>query len=370
MAKYNLLDDDDIFEEEKEETIKQDSSELHTSEPEIDINIDDDFDLEPASLSDEEFKTDIMDSDLDEESNEVMQGDPQELDEDPHFDNYAGEEKEVKTKPTSYYTDDYADSGQEGVNYAPFIKIFVVILILTGIYFLVDIFILSDSGEEIVQQEENVKTPEQIRQEQVAAERATFLSKISGKTNSDVRFVSSIISGVQSSAKLSSALYYGDTFLLQIFGSTRKEVARAQMTLRDAGNSFEILSSDIRPGSSGGVLSSYSLEVKNSESSSGQSTEIFSSVSDFENWVNQTSSTNDLKVKLINNKYLNEESGFKKYEIVTTLNGSVESCNKFLQKLSNDGAQVKIHKLNLSASDQRSFKPGKYQLKLILELFV
>ena len=81
-----------------------------------------------------------------------------------------------------------------------------------------------------------------------AAVKADFLSGISAKINSDVSLVSGIIKNVQNSAKISSALFYGNTFLLQIFGS-RSEVARAQMALKEAGNSFSIVSSETRSAS-------------------------------------------------------------------------------------------------------------------------
>ncbi len=376
MAKYNLLDDDDIFEEEKKDTANEESAETPKApegEQELEINIDDDFDIEPASLSDDEFKTDVLDPDLDEESKEVMEKEPDtpdELDENPHFDDLEPEEEQKPEKETpSYYTDDYDDDKQTGVNYAPFIKAFIIILVLTGIYFLVDIFILSDSDEVAVEQQEEIKTPEQLKQEQEAAAKAEFLSRTAGKINSDVQFVADVVSNVQGSAKLGSALYYGDTFLLKIFGRTRSDVAKAQRALKKSGN-FEINTSDTRPGANGGVISTYSLEVNNSSGSAGQVSASFSTVSDFEGWVSQTSSSKGLKVAALKNKYLGDEDNFKKYEIMATLNGSIDGCSAFLQNLAADGNQVKIHKLNLSATDQRSFKSSKYQLKLILVLFI
>jgi hypothetical protein len=359
MAKYNLLDDDDIFEEKKE---KSGSAEKEPTEIDIKIDNEDDFDIEPASLEEDEFQTDIIHNTLEEDELESVSG---EYEEDPQFDNEPAIEK-VRKEPTTYLSDDYEDDKQEGINYKPILKIAFIIIGLVAVYFLLTLFVFTND-EPVV--EEPVKTEEELRLERIAAEKAAFISTVSGKLNSDVQNLSSTINDVMSVAKISSVLYYGNSFLFEVFGSSRNDVAKVNMAFKKAGRPFEIISSQTRPGSRGGVISLYRLEPAGS-GSNGQSAIRFGSVNEFENWLQQTSTTAKLKIVQVSNKAAGNESGFNKYQIETIINGPLAELNNFLKNLSSDANQIEIHKLNLSALDQRTFNAANYQLKLILEIFV
>ncbi len=386
MAKYNLLDDDDIFDEKEE--ISADNNELNV-EPEksnlnvdmtddIDINIDDDEDLletEPtSSLDDQDFQTDLDITAIDSDNIEEPTAEPkQESTEPSPYEEYSPESKEEGKKEDNdsqpFRTDDYQDSKHEGINYKPFLIAFFIIVGLGAIWFALDTFVFSNEPEIV---EEPVKTPEQLQQEKEAIEKAAFLGKVAGKTSSDINIVSEILGYGKKNAKVSSILLYNGSLLFEVFGTTRDQVAKVNMSLKDnaSGIIFEVIGSETRPGLKGGVFGLFRTEVSSSATSKNVSQASFSSVGDFQSWVEQTSNESDLKVSELKNNYLKEEGYFKKFEVEATINGSIDGCSDFLQKLSSENNQVKIHKLNLTAADQRNFQTKRYMLKLVLEVYV
>ncbi len=379
MAKYNLLEDDDIFDE--DDDLTENDPIAGSDEPlpdtgisdDIDIEIDEDLlNIEPTDeLDDQGFEEEPAIDNLQEDIAAELDPDPQELE--PEI----KEEKPVEAdKP--FLTDDFEDDKQSGINYKPIVMIGSVIIILILMYVAVDIWVLSDSSQPVADTEQVAEpTKESVAEKKAALEKEqklVFLSKISGKTSADIAVVNNAVKNAQSSAKLSSLLLYGESFLFEVFGSDRNEIARVNMSLKSnmPGNNFSVISSQTRPGANGGVFGLFKASLSSSGgNAAGKNVQIsFNSINDFEKWLKNTSSSNGLKVKSLSNKYVKEESKFRKFELETTLTGSLDACNTFLKKLSANGSQVNIRKLNLVASDQKSFQSKKYQLKLILEIFV
>ena len=383
MVKYNLLDDDDIFDE-KEETSEeekelkigqQESSSSLDPTDDIDINIDDDEDIletEPSSsLDDQDFQTDLDITAIDNDQSEEPTAEPEiESSEPSSFTEYQEEEeKQEYSDAPPFITDDYEDTKQEGINYKPFIIAFIILAVLSGIWFALDTFVFSNEPEVAV---EPAKTPEQLQAEKEAAEKAAFLGRIAGKTSSDLNIVNEILGYGKNNASVSSILLYKESLLFEVFGKTRDQVARVNMSLKNnpSGLPFEVIGSETRPGSNGGVFGLFKTELGSSASNKAVSQANFSAVGDFQSWIEQTTNASNLKVTELKNEFLNNEGLFKKFKVETTINGSLDGCNDFLQKLSSGNNQVKIDKLNLTAGDQRNFKTSKYLLKLVVEVYV
>lgn len=386
MAKYNLLDDDDIFDE------KEDISEYENNiiperkdQPapvdmtdDIDISIDDDEDdlLDTTaipSLDDKDFQTDLDITAVDNDTMEEEISEPEiENQSAREYEEYQPEQQEQNQEYNDsppFITDDYEDEKQEGINYKPFVIAFVIIAFLVGIYFVLDTFVFSEK-EEVV--EEPVKTPEQLQQEKEAAEKAAFLGRVAGKTSSEIKLVSNLIDYGQTNAKVSSILLYDESLLFEVFGNTRDQVAKVNMALKNnnLGKNFEVIGSETRPGAKGGVFGLFKTQLSGDASSRDVTQAHFSSITDFESWIQQTSNAQALKVVTLKNNFQQDEGYFKRYKVETTVNGSIDACNSFLEKLGSENNQIKINKLNLNAADQRNFQTKKYQLKLILELYV
>jgi hypothetical protein len=379
MAKYNLLEDDDIFDE--DDDLTENDPIAGSDEPlpdssisdDIDIEIDEDLlNIEPTDeLDDQGFEEEPAIDNLQEDIAAELDPDPQEIE--PEI----KEEKPVEAdKP--FLTDDFEDDKQSGINYKPIVMIGSVIIILILIYVVVDTWVLSDSSQPVADTEQAAEPTKESAAEKKAAlekeQKVAFLSKIAGKTSADIAVVNNAVKNAQTSAKLSSLLLYGESFLFEVFGSDRNEIARVNMSLKSnmSGNNFSVISSQRRPGANGGVFGLFKGSLSSSGGNTGgKNVQIsFNSINDFEKWLKNTSSSNSLKIKSLSNKYVKEESKFRKFELETTLTGSLDACKAFLKKLSGNGSQVNIRKLNLIASDQKSFQSKKYQLKLILEIFV
>jgi acylphosphatase len=384
MAKYNLLDDDDIFDEKNDESSEEDDLTVDSPKPlsdltdDIDINIDDDDDLleteSSSSLDDQDFHTDLDITAIENDTVSEPAVEPDIEDSEPgSFTDYNPEEEDALPQsedPAPFITDDYEDAKQEGLNYKPFVIVLAIIVGLAAIWFALDTFVFSSDEPEIV--EEPLKTPEQLQQEKEAAEKAAFLGRLAGKTTSDISLINEILTYGKDNAKVSSILLYNQSLLFEVFGNNRDQVAKVNMALKNSnsGIPFEVIGSQTRPGSNGGVFGLFKTELGSSAASKNVSRVSFSSVGDFQSWVEQTSNSSNLKVEKLENNYLEEEGLFRKFKVEATINGSIDACNAFLQKLSSANNQVKIHKLNLTAADQRNFKSSNYLLKLILEVYV
>lgn len=379
MAKYNLLEDDDIFDEEDDLTesksvdgLKEDKHKIDTSG---EIEIDEDLlNIESTeTILDEQELQEDTDSLGEEEAPPVEEAEKELQQPEPTI--KTEEEKPVDEKKP-FLTEDYEDKKQTGINYKPIMIGGAIIIFLLLGYMAVDKWLLSDLPDpvaDIEKTDKQTKTAEQIEQEKETQRKAEFISMIAGKTSADISVVSNAIQNAQGTAKLSSVLLYGESFLFEVFGADRNEVARVSMNLKNnmPANNFEVISSQTRPGTNGGVFGLFKGTLSSGSASGTKNVQpSFNTINDLEKWIKNVSASNNLKVKSLANKYVKEENDFRKFEVVTVLTGSIDACNAFLKKLSSDGSQIKIHKLNLNAIDQKSFHSKKYQLKLILEVFV
>ncbi|MCB0281723.1 MAG: hypothetical protein H6627_03710 [Calditrichae bacterium] len=390
MAKYNLLEDDDIFDEEddfsgkdKEDKVKPEPEPEQTNQLDIEIDDDllndepDDLSMEEDIISGKSMQSTILDKDEPEIS--IPENEEQELPIEEYEPQVVDREEEKSPEITAdkpYLTEDYADEKQTGINYKPIVISAAIIVALIAVYFIVDIFILSASSEPEVAEnttQQPVKTPEQIRQEQEAAAKTQFLAQLAGETQKDVNNINTILDNISNTAKLSSILLYDKSLLLEVFGTTRAEIAKTNINLKNkmADKSFVVVSSQSRPGPNGGVFGLFKADINGGSSAASKNVNTnFNTIVDAQNWLKQQSANEGLKVKSIDNHFVADEKNFKKFNVETTIHGSMAACKNLLNKLSSNGSQLKINKLNLTAADQKNFQSKNFQLKLVLEVFV
>ncbi len=380
MAKYNLLDDDDIFdEEEKSSSEKPKDTEKNeissTDEESIEINIDDDLsEIDPTSqIDDDELEIEEKPLEFAEITSEEEQEEPS-LEKEPSTDTIFNQSKvdnegQAPADEKPYLTDDYEDDKQGGLNYKPIIWIALILLGIVLTYFALDYFVFSKADQPVSEQQENVKTPEEIQREQEAARKAQFLGSISAETSSDLNMIGNVINNASSSAKMSAIYLYGDEFLFEVFGKSRDDLAKVNIQLKNQPEKYLVISSTIRPGNNGGVLGVFKAEAQRSASRGGQAQPKYSSISDFETKFKNFTKNSGIKIEKLTNKLETNQNGFQKYEVVTDMKGSFNSCKNFLSGLAANNAHIKIQKLNLVAADQSSFG-NTYNLRLILEIFI
>jgi hypothetical protein len=393
MAKYNILDEDDIFSESggDDDAQERKKKEKEPEEPEINIDGEELFDdsllvdkkEQEEPVTDEEFFDKQPDEDIeldiqeeqgqpehDEKLKDFFRDEDQEQGYDPPEPAPARSEAKEPSE-VHHIIEEYEDEKLQGLNYKPFVIGGVIIILLVAAYFALDLWILGggdQAPDEVVEQtvpQEPQLTPEQIRKNQQ-------LAQLAGRTNRELSLVNNIIgiTGNQG-GNLSGLLLYDKYFILEIFGKDRSELARTQKALQAGvpGQRFEIVSAETRPGEDGGIFGLYSLVI-NSETPSQDVSQKLSSVQEAKNWLNNLSSTNGLNVGKLTETQTRNVGNFRVMEIETIITGSLESCKKALTEIARAATNLKIHKLNMTNTDQSNFSPSRMRVQLILQLYV
>lgn len=413
MAKYNLLEDDDIFDEEFDDK-QNDSVEEEkpaaapevTLEDELDINLDDELlqideddeddtttdfqslDIEDLELENETIEEEIVNQELQEDdpySNILDQG----LEE-PSAEPALEQEPEPTPEPTPepegeekkekiVIPDDYEDDKQEGVNYKPVILGVAAVLLLIIGYFVIDAYVLNPSVPDMAQNDKEksaTETPKSTAETQKANEakkREAFLATVSGPSKQKLNMALDVVSSISGEAALSSMLIYGNSMMFEVFGQSRSDIAKVNMNLKETmpAHNFEVIYSNKRSGTEDNTMGLFKSEIPdNAAGGSGKAKKSFSSVGAFQEWVSNNANVNGLKVDRIQNRKTGSKESFTSYEVEAVIKGPKAGCNTLTGKLASDVNQAKINKLNMSAVDQKSFQSDTYQLTLILEIFI
>lgn len=418
MAKYNLLDDDDIFDdnddllkddndddvsgllqETKDEPLAEEppveedapaeateATEATDTEDPFDIDIDEDLlNYEPAEELDESAFSPETDLDITSEE--------ESLEPEISIDPDAGEEvaaepvEEEKPAPKPIPDLEIEDEKQEGISYKPIVKGLAVILLLILVYAGVDYFFLSDGtstpeSAQVAEQKENAasgteeaqkKSAAEIAKEKKVKEKQAYLKTVSSENRARIASVEQVVSATGKSARLSSVLLYDNSMTFEVFAKNRDDLAKYNINLKRSGSPFKIISSSARPGQNGGILGVFKAE-KTPQSSGGQAAgtgKTFNSVKELESWLSGQAKSAGLRVFKLKSR---TDSGgntalFKAYRVEAELSGSLAASKKLLSALKNT-SQVKIYKLVETAKDQQNFSGNRYRIQLILQAFI
>ncbi|RMH63030.1 MAG: hypothetical protein D6677_08415 [Calditrichaeota bacterium] len=418
MAKYNLLDDDDIFDdnddllkddedsdvadllnevdEQQEEITGIDEAEPETPETPaaanesdaFDIDIDDELlnfepseDLDASTFSEEE--------DLDISSEAPVAGvdipEPEpEPEPKPVEDEQPAEEpapkKEASTVDLSM---DFEDEKQEGINYKPIVMGISGIILLILIYIGVDHFFLSGPTDEPVtdnppakeettgNDQQKPQSAAEAQKQRAEQEKQKALKDISSENNQRVSQMQQVIGAIGKDARLSSLLLYDENLLFEVYAPDRAGLARYNMALKEKNLPFKLVSSSGRPGSKGGILGVYKGKVTGSGSGNTATIQQVSSINALESALKTKARSAGLSVRNVKSRSmasLNKKS-LKGYEINMEMSGSLDATKKFIASL---GAmsQVRVYKWVESAQDQSAFSSKNYRVQLILHAFI
>lgn len=410
MADHDLLSEDDFFSQtgpqEKKPNKKENEEEnasIEFEDEDLFKDIDDTIQRSIEDISvdkDEEISIDLLINDdepveevLEEEATEPLEELGQDLEEEsyeeeyeePAQEEYAEEEYEeeqyeqegyVEEEPEEKsYLDDYEDDKQEGVNYRPFVIGAAIIIGVAVVVFALYQFVFKGDGEEVagadtkteqVQTQTAQPSPEQIKRDRQYAE-------VAARTAVNLNTASSVASNASNNTKLSSVLIYGDEFLVEMFSNNRENLAKFNIDLRDKLNAAKVnlISTNERPGENGGVFGVFEIEKSASAGSgSGKINSPFKSKEEAKNWLTSLAASNQVKVQKIGFGSTAKKDIFTVSEIVANFSGSYDSCSKMVRAIGSSSKNIEIHKLNFTASDLRGFSKGKYQLKIILKVYV
>jgi len=373
MAEYDLLSEDDFFSQTERSSQKDKKREDEFIPPQEHEGDEDDL-FKDIDQSIESSIEDIpLDKDEGEEDTLIEEPPyPESSEEDQSYDSIRQEleEETVEEEQEKPLIEDYEDEKQEGINYKPFIiGMIVVVLLIVAFIVLYNLF-WSGEGEQAAEQtQEEVQkepklTPEELKRQQ-------FFNSVYAQTKNRMGLVSKFLSSLNQKNKLSSFLIYGNDFMFEVFSPDREQLAKYNLDVRDrfAGVKVTLDNTSIRPGKNGGVFGLF--RVKETASSGGaEVSSPFTSAGETGNWIKSLAANHNLSLGKIRNKMAGQQDAFSVYEIEADMSGTFDNCNSFIQAIANSGKNISIHKLILNAGDQRKFKLSKYQLKLILKVYI
>ncbi|MGD9487463.1 MAG: hypothetical protein AB7W47_05540 [Calditrichaceae bacterium] len=376
MGKYNLLEDDELFSPKKRED-DQPGDKKDIEKDEID------FDAlekeEPVIIEDSKEKT--TDS-FDQREVIDLTGEPEQhsslfdVDQDrvaPAEPKFSGFDEDrpsgVKEKKPSFIQDEsFFDEKPDAINYKPILIGAGIVALLFIVYLGLNQWVFKDDTGKIppteLVEEQPAVSPEEL-------EKTRFLGSLADRTGNELSFIGNILNFSGQNINLSSILLYDNSFLFEVFGKSRDDLAKLNLDLKNKykDKKFVVLSSSQRPGKNGGIFGLYTAEMNGMP----QARELglrLNSADDAKSWLTDLTRKNQLKMNSIKSGSASSKNNFRVYEVEAVISGNLDGCKSLMNSIGSSASNIKIHKLTLSAADQKTFKLSKYQLKLIVQVFV
>ncbi len=372
MPDYDLMSEDDFFSELKDQKGKKSSEKKPEPEKAPEPPVDDDLFSKPP----EEESGITEAAEPFEEPEEKQPGDfSQDVQESLEID-----EQETLLEPEDAAEEqplEFEDEKQEKINYKPLVYIFLSVVLLIVGYFVVTTFILSGSSTKEAQRQKAAKDAQIAAQKKQGpspeeVKKTTFKNQLAAATRQKMNFLGDFSKVAGKYSRISSILLYGDDLLIQVYGKDRAALAKVHLNLKKnfKNQKIQIVSSDERPGGNG-VLGLFKISMAASGGAGGA--EVSSPLETpqaAQQWLEYVAENSSLKLKNVQYRSVGEKDNFKVYELSAAANGKLANCLKLLSAISSSSKNIKVHKLNLNAVDQKAFNPNKYQLKLIIKIFV
>ncbi|NOX90842.1 MAG: hypothetical protein GXO77_17720 [Calditrichaeota bacterium] len=392
MAEHDLLNEDDFFEKLKKEkrATEQPEKEEKPAEPQQEQEP-----LETDLFEKQEFQ-------LEEEKEEQIEQEPEfDLDSKPEEEEKVEKEEEVESfheeqreqdffktlgepesepesfddKPEKYvFPEEFEDEKLPGINFKPIIIGVVVFIVLAALlYVLRGVFF---GGKE----EESVSAKEKVSEQPVSqpappnpleVKKTEYLNTLAGKNFYNLNLVKKIEGAVRANnAQISSVLFYVDELSFEIFSKNRAQLAAITMQLRDVLGSEKatLVATDERPGD--GITGIFTVKLKGG-AEKVTVTQKLSDLSSFQQWLEALGT--QFNIKMISFKEFSnspDQFGLQKRRVQFKGKGSYDDCLKFLSAIAASNRNLNVHKMIISATDQKTFNKAKYQIELVVDLFI
>lgn len=396
MAKFDLISEDDFFSAGKKDESKPDSREkvqpdedlfakpIAEQEPEP-ASEENDFapaldELipEPETKEPQDFSEDLKESfdfgaTLAEEDEPTI--DIPEPDSMPEMDSIPEPETQPEPVPTpAENSADYYDDKQEGINYKPVLYGIIALVVVAVLgYFGYTYFWGGAGGPEVAAEPKATEAvPAQTGPSPEEQRVNAYYSKLAGNTSYATGEVVGLSEVAGKQTRLSSVLFYGEDFSFEVFAKNRDELARLNIRLKQAYKKadLKVVSSQNRPGSNGGVLAVYKMRLAAGGAAGTAKVKPFKTAAEGKNWISYMVDNNNLKQTNYKTRSLGSRDGFTVEEMDLSILGSKEKLLQLITDIGSGNRNVKISKLSMSAIDKKSFNTKKYQLRLILQLFM
>ncbi len=271
--------------------------------------------------------------------------------------------------------EEYYESKQEGISYKPILIGAVIVAVIAAAFFVIKIFVFdSKEAKQVVEQPETKQVLTEAGPSPEEIKRAAYFRSLTAETKESLTSISNIAAIAGKGNKVSSVYLYGDECMVEVFCKNRSELAKLNMNFKQNNQThkMEIISSRVRPGEPGGIVGLFQL-TKSAGGSNSEGPEVgnpFKTQADAANWLNSIVQNNSLSLKKSKTKPIGRENDFDVLELEANINGGVSNCLKFINDIASSSKNIKIHKLNLTAVDQKTFSAKKYELRMILKIFV
>jgi len=279
-------------------------------------------------------------------------------------------------KPREINSEDYYESKQEKISYKPMLIGAIIVVVIIAAFFIVKIFVFDSketepaAGQQPETQpvvEETGPSPEELR-------RTAFFKTLTAETKESLGSVSGVAAIAGMGNKVSSVHLYGEECMVEVFCKNRSALAKLNMEIKQKNQALktEIISSRMRPGEAGGIVGLFRI-TKSAAAGSPEGEDVgtpFNTQDDAKSWLNFVVQNNSLRLKDSKIRNLGREQDFTVIELEANINGGVKNCLKLLNDVASSSKNIKVHKLNLTAVDQKNFSAKKYQLRMILKIFV
>ena len=353
-APKESLPEDDLFEGmplKDEEQAEVDEPELPEPEP------------QPEAELPQDFSEDVKDEfELDQPAEPLIESEPL-------------PEAEPETQREAI-AEDYYESKQEKISYKPIIIGAAAVAVIIAAFFIVKIFVLDskEAAPAAEQQPETQPAAEETGPSSEELRKAAFFKSLTAETKESLGSVSSVAALASAGNKVSSVHLYGDETMVEVFCKDRSALAKLNMEIKqnNPGLKTEIISSRVRPGEAGGIVGLFKITKSNAGSSRGGEDvgTPFNSTDDAKSWLGFLTQNNSLSLKNSKTRNLGREEDFTVIELEANISGRVSNCLNLINDVASSSKNLKVHKLNLTAEDQKNFSPNKYQLRMILKIFV
>jgi len=372
MASHDLLSEDDFFSDVKKDKEHEEEDVLKPELPEDDL-----FAGGPSTKKETAMVENKTEPEAPQDFSEDVQ-DQLEIDRiEPQEKPLSGQAEKEKPKAEDEELTDYYDDKQGGINYKPVLKWVGMAFLLIVIIVAVKIWLFSGGEKTPPVTEKKAKVETSGKTKALSAEesrKAAYYSRLSAHTQASLSSLTGLAKALGKKNKVSSMLMYGDERLVEVYSKNRTELAKLNMDFRERFKNLkpELISSSQRPGKNGGILGLFRIH-KSATETTGENAPVnapFKSAEEALNWLNFLAQNNSLTVKNSTTQNAGSKDEFTLYQLEANIQGSVQNCLQLINDMAASGKNIQVRKLNLTARDQKSFSSKKYQLKLILRIFV
>ncbi len=397
MANFDLISEDDFFsgedkkkpDQERPEKSQPDEDLFARPLPEIEDTVFEHEELSEDPLALEDIaETESVPQDFSEDVKENFDFTPTDTDTaEPDFSNepVAVPEPTPKPEPESGYEPemaegseealpDYYDDKQKKLSYKPFIIGALIVILLGALLYMGKIFFFDSSKTATVEKQKTEQVASEVKGPSPEEVRKTkFYTDLAGKTKAATSNITSVSGAVLQKARLSSVLFYGSDFTFEAFAKNRAGLATLNIKLKEEfkNNKIKIVSSQDRPGTNGGVFGIYKMTLAGGGGSAASAvSNPFKSASEAKDWLTFLVENGSLKKKAMQTRSLGRRNGFDAVELDASVFGTRDNCLQLIKSIGDANRNISVSKLSLNAVDQRNFNSKKYQMRLILQVFM